>query len=407
MPVTAARVRRHVLSSLVTSALFLAACPPVWAQSPATAAASSVQSLPATSAVLIVDPPAPGTPESDAQWQRRIQTHVASIASEHHLRHALASEDGEARKTQWFKTTNDPAERAAWLRDHLHVRAVPGTSLIELALPDVNDPAERRTLLFDVVNTYLAARMRSGDSSTSDRVRVLARLRDKAKAQLQTLAAQEQQKQIQLSGEAGGVARIGAKEIELSKLVGEQIDAQLKAAKAQAEYEAAAKAIEQGQDPAGVDEYVRRTSPYLAAEEDQIRQLEVNAEALRGQVNEDNPKYTTMAKQLELRQAKVAQRREEATAKARAALLEELKSEAAAASARVDASNRRVETLKAELAELNSAALALVTLRQEEKGLRDQLKEIQSQLDQLAATRPAPGATDIHWHFQPEAVPAK
>jgi hypothetical protein len=408
MPVLAARVRRHVFSSVVSSTLIFIACPPVWAQAPAPVAGRPAPSLPATSAVLIVEPPAPGTAEPDAMWQRRLLTHVASIASEHHVRRVLATEDGEPRKTQWFKTTGDPAERASWLRDHLHVHAVPGTSLIELALPDVTDPSERRTLLLEVGNAYLASRGAVGDAAVTDRATALIRLRDKAQARLAALTVEEQQKQVQLGAGPGGAGGpIAAREIELSKLVGEQIEAATKSRNATAAYEAANAAVRDGEDPTGLEEYIRRVAPNLDNADAQFQAMEVQAEVTRQQAGEENPGYKTLSKRLDAMRAANAKRHEDAKARARVILLEEAKANAAAMNARSEGLNRRIESLKAELAELKSATLAVITLREEEKGLREQIRQIQSQLDHLAASRPAANATDIHWHLMPEALPLR
>jgi polysaccharide biosynthesis transport protein len=231
---------------------------------------------------------------------------------------------------------------------------------------------------------------------------VLNRLKDKASARLQALAVEKQAAQVRLNTDGSGMGRIGAKEIELSKLVGEQIDAQVKAGKAQAEYQGIASTIQQGQDPAGVDMMMQRNSPYLMSEEANLSELENQVEMTRQQFGEDNPKYKMAAKNLESRRAKYQARVDEARAKARIMLLDSAKGEAEAAAATLEGVNKRVDTLKGELADLNTAMLQLLQAQEEEKGMREQVKLVQEQIDNVAAILSSSATSRVSWMTQPE-----
>jgi hypothetical protein len=190
-------------------------------------------------AVLIVDPPSGGNVmDSDALLQRRINTHAATIGSEQHLRKVIAQPEGETRKTRWFKESDNPLERAEWLRDHLHVTVLPGTSLIQVSLPDLADAGERKTVVQAICQTYLESQRSQHSDELLDRTMTLNNTRIKIEASLKILRADMREKAVQLNldGVAVGGAHngLGIKEIELSRLVQEQVEAQLALGKASA-----------------------------------------------------------------------------------------------------------------------------------------------------------------------------
>lgn len=402
MPALRALVRRHVLVCVVGSSLLAVPGNSLRAQVPV-APPGVAAPLSAASAVLIVEPRGRadgGAAESDAQLQRRIQTHVATIASEHHLRRVVSDSAGDVRRTQWFRASGDVDERAAWLRDHVRVTAVPGTSLIEIALPDLKDASERKAILFAVAGVYLDA---NGGPNPGDRREVLQRLQTKARDRLTTLVQERGQAQARLN--AGGGDRIATKEIELSRLIAEQIDAALRAQKAAAKQEAVTAAVQQDQPVPGEDQAVRKQAPFLANEEQAIHQMDVEVSVSRDQLGPNNPKVLALEKRLELTRARFVKKQAAVREGARAAIVEETRVEAATAKATADGMAGRVEALKKEVGEQSSAMLTVQSLQEEERGLREQVRLVTQQIDNLAATHAVrPGGADICWHLMPEAA---
>jgi hypothetical protein len=50
--------------------------------------------------------------------------------------------------------------------------------------------------------------------------------------------------------------------------------------------------------------------------------------------------------------------------------------------------------------------LALQSLHEEERGLRQQIKVVQGQIDNVVESQGSPGrGSDVHWHLLPEAAP--
>src|SRR5436305_10663801 len=113
------------------------------------------------------------------------------------------------------------------------------------------------------------------------------------------------EKQVRLNIDGGGSvgamgSRLGTKDIELSKLVQEQVEAQLMFGKAQGTFKATQDAVNQGQDPPGLDIMVQRNAPFLMNDQYQLRQLEIQRDLLADQYGPENAKFKAITKQAEL-----------------------------------------------------------------------------------------------------------
>jgi len=366
----------------------------------------SVTPIKAGAAVLIVQPVAGGGITSDEFLQRRINTHAATIASEQHLRRVIGLAQGEARKTNWFKESDNPLERAAWLRDHLKVTALAGTSLIQVTLDDVADPAERKAIVQEICATYLDNQRQAHNNDLLDQTASLNNVRIRTEAALKELrsAMREKQVQLNLSGGGGNPGRAGVKEIELSKLVQEQVESQLAAAKARGALDALKAALDRGQDPPQLDALVAASNPFLADDAAQIRQLERDRDGVAVEVGENGAKLKALDARIDRTRVRHQKELEEARAKARVTVREAADQEAAAAQSKSEALTSRINLLREELGELNDATAQYFNLQQQEKGLNEQLRAVKQQIDQIMAAQSSHAVADIQWHLMPEAT---
>jgi uncharacterized protein involved in exopolysaccharide biosynthesis len=362
--------------------------------------------IPAGSAVLIVDTPAGAGADTEAMLQRRINTHIATLRSEQHLRKVLSNANSETRKTNWFTAANDPLERAAWLRDHLKAHAIPGTPLIEVSLNDVGDPKDRKTILREICSVYLdSQRVERGDDLL-DRTQMLNTLKIKTTMRLKDLSAEMKEKQIRLNIDGGSVGRIGVKDMELSKLLAEQVEAQLFASKAFSVYEATAEALREGRSVPGLREAVIKSSPFLSQDAQQLHQTEQERDLALSQQGADDAKYKTLAKRADLMRAAYEKALDEARKRASAELLEERQQEAAAARLKLESLSKRVDLLKQDLGDLSNSMVGYYNLQEEQKGLREQLKDVTQQIEKIMASRSSADLAGIRWHLQPEEATA-
>jgi hypothetical protein len=392
---------------------------------PAPAPAANVSPpIPATSAVLIVDSPE-GVPDSEIQLQRRVNIHIATLRSEKNIRTMISSANSETRKTSWFTSANDPHERTIWLRDHLHVKQVEGTPLIEVSLPDIANPSDRRTILRDICDTYLETASKQRADALGDRTYALNTVKLKIELRLKQITDDMRQKQINLNADGGGIGRMGVKDMELSKLVDQMINAQAQSDKATASYTALSRAVQSGQNPPGLDTILAGNARIQELQR-HLDDAELRLEIARSKSGEkaggaaDPLDKGSTAKPASAKDSAVAEllvetaylRKKldlltsEATAKAKVQLLEEVEQRAQESKNTLNALRERVASLKDEIGDLNNSLVLYMTLQEEQTGLREQLRSVRQQIEQIMALQGRNSSIGIHWHIEPEAEAA-
>jgi hypothetical protein len=384
----------HVL--LIASSLSATAQQPVKPSEP-------LPPIPATSAVLIVAVPTTGVTatEADLIVQRRVATHIATLRSEQHLRKVLSDINGKARKTQWFTSAENPLERATWLRDHLRATAVPGTPLIEVSLPDVKDAAERRTILEEICTAYIERARQIAVDELSDRTTILNNTRIKAEMRKKDLDSEMREKQIRLATDGGTVqpGRVGVKELELSKLVGEQVDAQVELTRARTAYETIVNAAARKVVPEPIAERVRH-EPRLV--ELQRRLDDAETRLAVAQSNKPESALTELKAEIEHLRKRADALSIEMTTRALAAATAEAKARLDEAKVRYEFLSGKVDFLKADVGELSNAMVAYFNLQEESRGLREQVRAVKARIEETMSAQTAPMAVDIRWHIMPE-----
>lgn len=376
--------------------------------------------IPATSAVLIVDSPE-GAPDSEAQLQRRVNIHIATIRSEKSIREMISSPSSETRKTSWFTSANDPHGRTLWLRDHLHVKQVEGTPLIEISLLDVADPSDRRTILRDLCDSYLTGASKQQADVLGDRSYALNTVKIKIEGRLKQITDEMRQKRINLNLDGGGIGHVSMKDVELSKLVNQAIDAQAQSDKAAATYSAMSRAAQSGQNPPGLDAILAsntRIQEFQRHLDDAELRLEIarsksverpvpasdpldKGSTAKPAATKDSAVADLLVETAYLRK-KLDQLNSELTAKAKIQILEEAQQRVLESRTHSEQIKERVINLKDEIGDLTNSMVVYTTLEEEQKGLREQLKTVREQIEQIMAIQGRSSSLGIHWHIMPE-----
>jgi tyrosine-protein kinase Etk/Wzc len=91
-----------------------------------------------------------------------------------------------------------------------------------------------------------------------------------------------------------------------------------------------------------------------------------------------------------------------ARAKAKLIILEEYNQDFQAESGKLESLSKRVDNLKQDLGELSNAMVAYFNLQEEQRGLREQLKTIKEQIENVMALQSSASASRIQWHTPPE-----
>jgi capsular exopolysaccharide synthesis family protein len=336
----------------------------------------------------------------------QIRTQAAILRSEALLTKVLQNPNSEIRRTQWFSQFNNNIPKAkADFEDCLSVTPMQDTSLVKVEFT-YSRPEDCRTIVFDLISTHLENQRKSQTDNLLDRTSVLNNMRIKVEARLKDLRSDMRQKQVALNIEGGAVgaagARVSVKDMELSKLVSEQIEAQLDFNKAQGIYQATQQAISQGQEPAGVDIMVQRSNPFLMNDKYQLQQYEDELADMQGRLGENNSKVQAFEARVERMRQRFKTQMEQAKAEAKVAILAGYEQDAGAAEGKLKSITARVDNLKESLGDLSNSMIQYYTLQQEEKGLVEQLKEIKEQIENVLALQSAHASEDVVWRAMPE-----
>lgn len=331
-----------------------------------------------------------------------IRTQAQLLKHESLLTRVLQDVNSQIRQTAWFRQFNNDIRRAKQdFEENLGVTAIQDTKLVKVEFT-YSKPEDCRTVVQELVAKHLEEQKNFQTQQYLDRTSMLNNVKIKAEMRLSDITKEMRDKQLKVSNDGGGIGRIGMKEMELSKLVGEQVEAQLLAGKAKSTYDAAVAAISQGQEPPGVDQMVQILCPMLMNDQNTLRQYEMELEAMAEQVGPDHSRFKQMEKRTEAWRKVVKQESDEARAKAKIMVLEQYKQMAEAEMARLEGISKRVDNLKMDLGELTNAMLQYYNLQEEQRGLIQQIKLVKEQIENVMAITSSQHAARVSWMTMPE-----
>jgi capsular exopolysaccharide synthesis family protein len=336
----------------------------------------------------------------------QIRTQAAILRSESLLTKVLQNPNSEIRRTQWFAQFDNNIPKAkADFEDCLSVTPMQDTSLVKVEFT-YSRPEDCRTIVFDLISTHLENQRKSTTDTLLDRTSVLNNMRIKVEAALKDKRDNMRTKQVQLNIDGGAVgaagAGLGVKDMELSKLVSERIEAQLDFNKAQGIYQATQQAIAQGQDPPGIDIMIQRTNPFLMNDKYQLQQYEDELADMQGRLGENNAKVKAFEARVERMRQRYQTQYDQARASAKVAILDGYQADASAAESKLKSLSARVDSLTESLGDLRNSMVQYYQLQQEEKGLVEQQKDIRDQIDKVVALQSAHSSEDVVWRAFPE-----
>jgi capsule polysaccharide export protein KpsE/RkpR len=192
--------------------------------------------------------------------------------------------------------------------------------------------------------------------------------------------------------------------MELSKLVGEHVEAYIRAGQAKAALDASNAAMQQGATPPAAAARAENDAE-LRSLQARLSETELRLEAASTKVNENNPGAAELRTTAESLRKRIAARKEAALAAAKVSVLEEATANYNASALMLDTLSRRVDNLKQDLGELSNAMVAYLNLQEEHKGLREHLRVIKQRIETVMAEQASRESIDIHWHLTPDAVP--
>ncbi|HYE18465.1 MAG TPA: polysaccharide biosynthesis tyrosine autokinase [Tepidisphaeraceae bacterium] len=337
-----------------------------------------------------------------AQTALEARTQAQYLKHDSLLTRLLTNPNGEVRKTQWFKQFDQDVRRAKEdFEKNLSVDPITDTKLIRVRFT-YSVPDDCKTIVQDLVSTHLEDQKRVETQTLMDRTSMLNNVKIKAETRLKDVGAEMRQRSITLNLEGGGIGRIGVKEMELSKLTGEMIEAQMDLGKAQGGFQAIQGQMQAGQDPANVEMLANQINPNLQNGLFQLKQAEIQLAIFEQQVGKEHQRFKQQLTMVQILKAAYEQEKADATAKARLALLEQAQQAFTAAQGRVEGMSKRIESLKQDLGELSNSLLAYMNLQDEQRGLLQTIKQVRDQIENVMALTAQGQASRVVLYAPPE-----
>jgi tyrosine-protein kinase Etk/Wzc len=254
----------------------------------------------------------------------------------------------------------------------------------------------------ELVDAHIEEQKKSAVDVLGDRSYMLNTVKIKIEARLKQITDDMRAKQINLNLDGGGVGRMGMKDMELSKLVQEWIESQLMYEKALSFFKATSSAVQNGQDPPGLDRFIQMNYPFLTNDKYQLKSYQIERDVALDSGGAENSRYKALAKRCDMMEADYNKQMAEARAKGQIAILEELQQDMNGSKSKMEGLQAKVENLKAEIGDLNNSLVLYLTLQEEQRGLREQLKTVREQIENVMALQGTQAASTVQWKGQPE-----
>jgi capsular exopolysaccharide synthesis family protein len=198
----------------------------------------------------------------------------------------------------------------------------------------------------------------------------------------------------------GVPGHLNATEQRAAQLSGELSKMQGLAESTKAIYETAAGQIRAGQEPPAIDEMMAR-DPLVASYRQQVDSIDI-ALAEFQKLGEDHPYLKQLNGRREASMKKYIDTRAEQLGKYRSSLLDKLKTDATMSQMAVDSQNKALDQVRNELAALTEDLNVYLSTMEEEKSIRDTLKSIEKELDDIKAYNLRADQAGVFWSQKPD-----
>ena len=167
-----------------------------------------------------------------------------------------------------------------------------------------------------------------------------------------------------------------------------------------AAYERAAAQLQAGQEPADVEEMIARDG-LLSNYRMNLDTIDVQMSEY-AQLGADHPAIKSLKDKREALLRKYEDIRAEQSAKYRAAYMDRLKAAASAEQLGVERMTKQVEDIRSDLTGLTAELNAYLVLLEEQKGVRDNLEQIQKELDNIQGYQSRAEQAGVVWAAKPD-----
>ena len=330
-------------------------------------------------------------------------TQAQYLRSDNLINEILNSADSPIRQTTWWTVgcNSDPQKARASLNENLTVVPRLDTKLIQVQMT-YSIPEDAAVIVQAIGDQHVLDQRKVSTDQNADERKMLQELRTKYQAVLRSASEDVQQKasELNISG-IGTSGFISTKQMEIEDKIRLQLTAQAEKGAADAAYASFMADLQGGQDPPKITQLVEQDPTVQQYKVDADRNEVELSDLSNGTLGSSNPLVISLQKRQELYQRKLDDARAARATELRNTMKTELVANKEGASRQLSAINAQVDQDRKEMAELSNKMASYLTRRDEEISTRDQLKNVDHRLDEIAQVATASNFGTVDWFVRP------
>ena len=330
------------------------------------------------------------------------KTQAAYLMSETLLTEVLKNENGEIRKTEWFKKFNNNIAAAKEdFIDNYSVRPLPETRLVRMEFTNAF-PKDCQVIVKEMGTKHIADEAERIFLDGQQKSVALTAMHNRYRMELQESEARltHMRANVQISG-GGVLSRVNLKENELDQLRKERSTIDLNLKSAQGQLDALDKSLTAGIDPYIVEQQVD-ANQQLQYFKNQVIGLQQQYDAVRENRGDAHPDVKKALNGFERAKQQATEYESETRAKVRANVRDQLSQNTAGQSAMLATINTNIESVTADLGDVTNQMVTYYAAEAAQKAIVEKNKQVEEQLEFLQNEQQQKLAGKVQWAVQPE-----
>jgi polysaccharide biosynthesis transport protein len=349
---------------------------------------------------------------TDSRVLVELRTQAQRLQSETLFAAVLRKPDGRIRETAWFRQFEQPgiltgnatpATRAKEdLLDRFRVSPIPDSKLLSVSMTAAT-PNDSRVVMEEIVEEFLRQDREAAAEAYDNQIRSLRRISEEFKTDLAAISRQIEQQQAMLSmrGMPLGRGMAGVREIELSAIMRNRLEAQKDRGEAAMALRSAEEQLQGGEHLSRVEEFIE-AEPTMLALSRQVLEALISRDIQRDRVGTEHQNFRQAERQLEVFRQQQDLRRDELRARYRKQYIEGVRGRFAQAAAAVKELQDEEKRLRDEMGELNKELAELLVRMDTASSMRNERIAVDNKIRDLIAVANLQGSARIRWAARPE-----
>ncbi len=332
-----------------------------------------------------------------------VRLHATLLKNRHLLTEVLENANSEVRQTQWYNRFSTPEDRKEDLLNHLEVNFAPDSKLIEVAMTD-RDPKSCQVVVQSVVDQYIKDQEEKNEDLQYKRHEGLEQEENAQDGKLKLVNGDisDLQGQLNAEGVTGTMNKIDAKDMQLQAMIQNMQALQLEEQGLEGQYSSLVQQINNGQDPPEVATDIDNDHE-VDADRQMVSTYEFSeTQALNGNLGADSPQLIALQKTTEAAEQKLQQAENQARERYKSQVLEAMRQKITTDKAQIEMIQTNVKAVNGQMAQLTTWMEQLLEKQSEQDSIEKKMKDLNDQLDQIAAYDVGHDFSGVEWAAEPE-----